>query len=67
MSDLLFISYAVEDRAYVATLAARLEHELGLQAWWFERDEQYGVYYREEIIRQIGANCSLPLPAIHPR
>lgn len=53
MHETLFIAYAVEDRAYVADLAARIEAAANLRAWYFERDEQYGAHYREEIIKQI--------------
>lgn len=65
MSETLFIAYAVEDRAYVADLAARIEASTSLRAWYFERDEQYGAHYREEIIKQIDG-CRAVLVIVSP-
>ncbi|BCW86883.1 Serine/threonine-protein kinase PknD [Alphaproteobacteria bacterium SO-S41] len=52
MSD-VFISYAREDRAWVETLAAALEHA-GLTVWW-EARPQFGQSVNDEIEQALAA------------
>lgn len=55
MAVTLFISYSKADRDYVALLAARLEQEYSITAWWFEGKQKGGRDYRQEIISRIAA------------
>jgi serine/threonine-protein kinase len=53
MANYIFISYATADRAYVEALAAQIEAELALEAWWFQGKQIAGVRYQGELIGRI--------------
>lgn len=53
MNQYIFLSYAVEDRAYTEELAYRLRNEAGIDVWWFEGRQEPGVPYMQELIRRI--------------
>lgn len=55
MAVTLFISYSKADRDYVEWLAARLEQEAGIKAWWYEQHQKPARTYQSKIRQSIAS------------